>query len=130
MTREEHNRNAVRLLSEEYNSVDRDGKTMMMLRYFIKVYGDRFEWGIENPELFIDTEVFANIRPVQILEDLADASPIKPDRLEGVDLVVVRELTGGIYFGQPKSITELPDGDGFCPIQGRAEPQHQGIHEP
>ena len=62
MTREEHNRNAVRLLSEEYNSVDRDGKTMMMLRYFIKVYGDRFEWGIENPELFIDTEVFANIR--------------------------------------------------------------------
>lgn len=44
-------------------------------------------------------EVFANIRPVTIYADLADASPIKNDRLRGVDIVVVRELTGGIYFG-------------------------------
>jgi len=43
--------------------------------------------------------VFANLRPVQILEQLADVSPIKADRLHGVDMLVVRELTGGIYFG-------------------------------
>ncbi len=43
--------------------------------------------------------VFANLRPVQILEQLAEASPIKADRLQGVDMMVVRELTGGIYFG-------------------------------
>lgn len=45
-------------------------------------------------------EVFANIRPVQIFDELADASPIKADRLQGVDMIVVRELTGGIYFGK------------------------------
>ena len=43
--------------------------------------------------------VFANLRPVQILKQLAEASPIKVDRLHGVDMMVVRELTGGIYFG-------------------------------
>ena len=43
--------------------------------------------------------VYANLRPVQILPELAGASPIKPERLQGVDLIVVRELTGGIYFG-------------------------------
>ena len=44
--------------------------------------------------------VFANLRPVRILPALAEASPIKPDRLDGVDIIVVRELTGGIYFGE------------------------------
>lgn len=44
--------------------------------------------------------VFANLRPVKIFDELAGASPIKGDRLENVDLVVVRELTGGIYFGE------------------------------
>jgi 3-isopropylmalate dehydrogenase len=44
--------------------------------------------------------VFANLRPVQIFKELASASPIKTDRLLNVDLVVVRELTGGIYFGE------------------------------
>jgi 3-isopropylmalate dehydrogenase len=43
--------------------------------------------------------VFANLRPVRIYAELAAASPIKEDRLQGVDLMVVRELTGGIYFG-------------------------------
>ncbi len=43
--------------------------------------------------------VFANLRPVIVYSELADASPIKRDRLENVDLMVVRELTGGIYFG-------------------------------
>jgi 3-isopropylmalate dehydrogenase len=43
--------------------------------------------------------VFANLRPVKIIDALAGASPIKPERLKGVDIIVVRELTGGIYFG-------------------------------
>ena len=43
--------------------------------------------------------VFANVRPVSILPELAAASPLKPELLEGVDIIVIRELTGGIYFG-------------------------------
>jgi 3-isopropylmalate dehydrogenase len=46
--------------------------------------------------------VFANLRPVKLYPSLVDASPLKPERLAGVDMLVVRELTGGLYFGQPK----------------------------
>ncbi len=53
--------------------------------------------------------LFANIRPVKIFRGLEDASPLKPERLKDVDLVFVRELTGGIYFGQPKG-KETVDG--------------------
>ncbi len=48
----------------------------------------------------VELGVFANLRPVRVIEELARASPLKPELLTGVDLVVVRELTGGIYFGE------------------------------
>jgi len=57
----------------------------------------RPEQGLLN--LRTDLGVFANIRPVRVLDGLAGASPIKRDRLKNVDIVVIRELTGGIYFG-------------------------------
>jgi len=51
-------------------------------------------------------ELFANLRPVKIIPALAGASSLKAEVIEGVDLVVVRELTGGIYFGTPKGRVE------------------------
>ena len=53
--------------------------------------------------------VFANLRPVKVHPALLDASPLKPEKLEGVDILVLRELTGGLYFGQPK-MREMEDG--------------------
>jgi len=53
--------------------------------------------------------VFANLRPVKVHPALIDSSPLKPERLKGVDIVVVRELTGGLYFGWPKG-RDVKDG--------------------
>ena len=47
-------------------------------------------------------QLFANLRPVKVISSLLEASSLKPEVVSGVDLLVVRELTGGIYFGQPK----------------------------
>ena len=57
--------------------------------------------------------VFANIRPVKVHPELIDSSPLKPERLEGVDILVMRELTGGLYFGQPK-MREMRDGKEYA----------------
>jgi 3-isopropylmalate dehydrogenase len=48
--------------------------------------------------------LFANLRPVCVFEDLLDASPLRPEVVRGIDLVIVRELTGDIYFGQPRGV--------------------------
>ncbi len=55
--------------------------------------------------------LFANLRPAKILPQLIDASSLKREVVEGVDIMVVRELTGGIYFGQPKGIFVAESGE-------------------
>ena len=54
--------------------------------------------------------VWANLRPVRPFPELAGATPLKPERLAGVDLVCIRELTGGLYFGEPKGRTATDGG--------------------
>jgi 3-isopropylmalate dehydrogenase len=54
--------------------------------------------------------VFANLRPAICFAALADASTLKRDVVQGLDLMIVRELTGGVYFGKPRGIEALPDG--------------------
>ncbi len=57
-----------------------------------------------------DLVLFANLRPAICYPALADASSLKRDLVDGLDMVLVRELTGGLYFGSPKEITDLPNG--------------------
>jgi 3-isopropylmalate dehydrogenase len=54
--------------------------------------------------------LFANIRPAIVYPALADASSLKREAVEGLDVVILRELTGGVYFGEPKTITDLGNG--------------------
>ena len=54
--------------------------------------------------------LFANLRPAIVFDELADASTLKREVVSGLDIMIVRELTGGIYFGQPRGVEQLPDG--------------------
>src|ERR1700681_859165 len=54
--------------------------------------------------------LFANLRPAVCYPALADASSLKREVVEGLDIMIVRELTGGVYFGEPKTITDLGNG--------------------
>ncbi|HUZ62494.1 MAG TPA: 3-isopropylmalate dehydrogenase [Acetobacteraceae bacterium] len=69
----------------------------------------------KRPELAILTlrrelGLFANLRPAVVLDPLVDASTLKPEIVRGLDLMIVRESTGGIYFGEPRGVETLPDG--------------------
>ena len=71
-------------------------------------YANRPEQGLLT--LRSRLKLFANLRPAQCFPALADASSLKRDVVAGLDLIIVRELTGGIYFGEPRGIETLPDG--------------------
>jgi len=69
----------------------------------------------QRPELGIlrlrkDLGLFANLRPAVVLDPLVEASSLKPEVVRGVDIMVVRESTGGVYFGEPRGVEILPDG--------------------
>jgi 3-isopropylmalate dehydrogenase len=57
-----------------------------------------------------EMELFANLRPALVFEPLIGASTLKPEVIRGLDLMIVRELTGGVYFGEPRGIETLSDG--------------------
>ncbi len=57
-----------------------------------------------------ELSLFANLRPAVAFEALAGASTLKTDVVAGLDMMIVRELTGGIYFGEPRGVEDLPDG--------------------
>lgn len=57
-----------------------------------------------------ELDLFCNLRPAVLFPALADASSLKPEVVSGLDLMIIRELTSGIYFGNPRGIETLPDG--------------------
>ena len=57
-----------------------------------------------------EMDLFANLRPATVLDALVDASTLKAEVVNGLDLMIVRELTAGIYFGEPRGTDTLPDG--------------------
>jgi 3-isopropylmalate dehydrogenase len=57
-----------------------------------------------------DLGVFANLRPAKVFDALVDSSSLKPELVRGLDILIVRECIGGVYFGEPRGIEILPDG--------------------
>ena len=58
-----------------------------------------------------DMQLFANLRPAFVFDALAEASSLKTELVKGLDIMIVRELTGGVYFGEPRGIETLPGGE-------------------
>lgn len=58
-----------------------------------------------------ELNLFANLRPAEIFEPLLDASSLKPEIVNGLNILIVRELTGGVYFGEPRGIFNEPNGE-------------------
>jgi 3-isopropylmalate dehydrogenase len=58
-----------------------------------------------------ELQVFANLRPAKVFDALADSSSLKPELVRGLDIMIVRECIGGIYFGEPRGIETLPNGE-------------------
>ncbi|MFL5286998.1 MAG: 3-isopropylmalate dehydrogenase [Rhodopila sp.] len=84
---------------------------------FGSVGGPRWETlGFDlRPEIAIlrlrkELDLFANLRPALVFDPLIDASTLKPDVVRGLDIMIVRESTGGVYFGEPRGVETLPDG--------------------
>ncbi len=84
---------------------------------FGSVGGPKWEkLGFDNrPEIAILTlrkelGLFANLRPAMVYDPLVDASTLKPEVVRGLDIMIVRESTGGIYFGEPRGVEILPNG--------------------
>jgi 3-isopropylmalate dehydrogenase len=74
-----------------------------------------------------ECDFFANLRPATVFKELADASTLKPEVVSGLDIMIVRELTGDIYFGQPRGITgDKPNRIGFNTMH-YTEPQIRRI---
>jgi 3-isopropylmalate dehydrogenase len=57
-----------------------------------------------------ELELFANLRPAFLFDELVGSSPLKPEKVRGLDILIVRELTGDVYFGQPRGKRKSPDG--------------------
>ncbi|MBU6475144.1 MAG: 3-isopropylmalate dehydrogenase [Alphaproteobacteria bacterium] len=58
-----------------------------------------------------ELDLFANLRPAKVFDALIGASTLKPEVVKGLDILIVRELTGGVYFGEPRGIEKLPNGE-------------------
>jgi 3-isopropylmalate dehydrogenase len=58
-----------------------------------------------------DMQLFANLRPAFVFDALAEASTLKTELVRGLDIMILRELTGGVYFGEPRGIETLPNGE-------------------
>lgn len=72
-------------------------------------YAKRPEAGLLRVRKELD--LFANLRPALVFDALVDASSLKPEIVKGLDILIVRELTGGVYFGQPRGIETLDNGE-------------------
>jgi 3-isopropylmalate dehydrogenase len=58
-----------------------------------------------------ELKLFANLRPAFLYDELVGSSPLKPEKVRGLDILIVRELNGDVYFGQPRGARKAPDGE-------------------